>query len=379
MMCREFDQTGFKLLDKAQIPSTRQSYPGVYVVEIPQSITMHWSYDTQEWESNITTISTFDNFSNPLSIKTKLVDVYHEEEALTEHEYINNEEKWILSMNIREVKTLSRPGYDDVVTVYLREYDTDKGLVTKTVADAAEDYELRTYIEYDGYGNAVSSTESGNDIAEATVTKIFETRGRSVISVTNALGHVSKYETDHRFGKIVKTTDPNQLVSVVYIDDLNRELAVQRPDCQVALTTRHWCMDDDSPLFCPVNAVYRKSTLHPDKKEEHKIYDNLHREIRTLRTGFDGAYAIVDVIYDEKGRKVQWSEPYFNGDTIHWNKEEFDVLGRSTMRVRPDGSVTRVKYMTLANTETNSENGTTTAVHDANGRILSVTGARSIL
>ena len=63
---------------------------------------------------------------------------------------------------------------------------------------------------------------------------------------------------------------------------------------------------------CPANNRYMSVQKGADGSESRECFDKLGRSTRTLQRHFNGSWTAVDILYDELGRIIKRSEPYFS-------------------------------------------------------------------
>jgi YD repeat-containing protein len=232
---------------------------------------------------------------------------------------------------------------------------------------------------YDGFGNRTSTVTCDGRFEFSCTTSAsgaryssvqFSSDGLFATSATNALGYTSYSVYDARFGVVTSTTDINGLTSTFTYDSLGRQRTTKNPFNQTTTITRAWC-DYTCPTIGDHQTYYKITTQAPSTPTTVVYFDQLNREVRKQTEGFNAEKIFVDTEYDDFGRVKRTSEPYFQGDTPYWNTPVYDALGRKIHMITPnqDGS-----YDT---TSTISYQGFTTEVTDALGR--TVTEVKNVL
>jgi RHS repeat-associated protein len=264
-------------------------------------------------------------------------------------------------------------------------YDPASGLLTQEVVEPdTPSLRLQTDYAYDSFGNRLSVTASGSDIATRTSASTFDAKGQFIGSNTNALNQSESWQYDARFGAPTSQTGPNGLTTTWSYDSFGRKIAEMRPDGTQTKWTYSFCSGvNGGTASCPSGASYLvKATslaadgVTPNRPLNTVYFDSLDREIGYDTQGFDGSTIRVSTAYDALGRVSQTSRPYFvNGGTPRYTTFTYDALGRALTRTKPDGSVSQVAYHGLAVTKTNALGQTRSTVKNSQGNVVSVTDA----
>ena len=276
-------------------------------------------------------------------------------------------------------------------------YNVNGLLETETLEPGTANELKKTY-SYDGFGNTISVTTSGNNIATRTSTTKYDFNGQFPELITNALGHTEARVYDARFGKLASRTDSNGLTTIYEYDDFGRKTATVTPRGNRNEITREWC-DVSLGHTCTIPAINNSYSLQTVSQKVSYIitsltkgsnlfefvppvktyFDKFDREVRRESVGFDGTVIYVDTNYDALGRVVARTSPYFSTDVFDQKPDGFvyDLLGRVTSQYSSTGTRNDVIYNGLfitsnsliqnpARTETKVE------TRDALGQLVSV-------
>jgi RHS repeat-associated protein len=183
-------------------------------------------------------------------------------------------------------------------------------LKTETIEpDLGGNLTVTTLHEYDTFGNRASSSASfveNGATRTRTTTTSFDSLGRFIQSVTNALGHVETRTHDERFGGVKSATSPTAITAATTFDNFGRkvsELVTDGSGRRLGQTT--WTLASASPSYS-----YSVRTQTSSGGETTSYFDNLQRELRVDTRTFSGGTASATSAYDSKGRKVNASRPY---------------------------------------------------------------------
>ncbi|MBT9458296.1 MAG: RHS repeat-associated core domain-containing protein [Burkholderiaceae bacterium] len=269
-------------------------------------------------------------------------------------------------------------------------YRTDGLVETETVEPDNPDLCVVSTFAYDAHGNRSSVTQAncggagaGAAFASRTGTMTFAAVASQVIklgsgtatvavprglfadTVSNALTHRERRETDPRFGALIKLTGPNDLITVVEVDSFGRKTRERLPDgtgtiwayCVIGAGLDTTSNSSNCPI---VSAAERPDDaammVHSEPRDANdaksgsftRVYtDRLGREIRRVSESFGGALqpagyrqALVaqDKAYNTWGALVVQTQAYFltprsstttgNGDHGA-TRTDYDVLGRA--------------------------------------------------
>jgi len=165
-------------------------------------------------------------------------------------------------------------------------------------------------------------------------------------------------------GQIATSTDENGQVTIYGFDFMRRLTSAQRQSDGTTVTNTyddaHFTVASRSPIDT-TKALQRVTAL-----------DALGRaSTSTIKDGSSNTVAIVGGQYDLLGRAYKSSNPY-TASPQYWNTTQFDVLGRSTNVLLPDGSQTNYSYSTTMTTVTDPAGKQRASKLDALGRLIEV-------
>ena len=177
---------------------------------------------------------------------------------------------------------------------------------------------LQTDYVYDAFGNKISVTVSGVDIATRTASTVYDAQGRFAVSATNALGQSESWQYDLRFGLPTSHTGPNGLTTSWSYDGFGRKILEIRPDGTRTQFAYLFCSGiNGGTASCPAAATYlsQATLLASDGVTQNapvaKVYfDSLNREVARDTQGFDGNGVRASKEYDGLGHLSRVSRPY---------------------------------------------------------------------
>ncbi len=315
------------------------------------------------------TNTVYDAFNNPTTVTAVVQPNYTPYESIdfqnsfwtkTDVDYKNDTTNWLIGLPELTTVTHHAPGQVDQIRETQIVYNPTTGLPEQTIIEPnRSEFRLTTTHSYDGFGNEVSTTVSGQNIDPRTSIINYDQAGMHIISKINALGHTAS-ETHHARCDAAETvTDVNGLVTTMSYDEFCRLVRTDYPDGT-------WSTTDYSlnPLMITSRAKGQPDVI--------TYFDSLGREIRTQTKGFDGRTVIAEKRYNSKGQITLESVPYYQDETVYWTNYYYDVIGRLERTRSPDGSDTTISYSGLTTTMTNAKNQNQTRVVDITGRLKQV-------
>lgn len=319
--------------------------------------------------THVTTDYTHDVYGNPLTITANSNDGYVRK---TTNTYTNDTANWIFGLLTRAQVDSTIPGPVTHTRVSTFDYEAGTGLLlsTTTEPDSVPDVSLTTSYTYDGFGNKLTTTLTGPGIASRTDTVVYDTNGQFITQASNALGHSDAFVYDVKWGVKTSQTGPNGLTTTWSYDGFGRSIGESRADGTTTVIAYANC------AVCLANAKYTVTTTATGLAPQTSYYDALGRALRSETQGFDGTVVYKDTEYDNQGRVLRQSSPYFAGQAVQWTSYGYDLLGRVTQVTAPDNSVTTTSYAGRVGTlgfsvsVTNALNQTTTKASNSQGQLV---------
>lgn len=237
-----------------------------------------------------------------------------------------------------------------------------------------------TRTRYDDYGNITAVT----DPAGATTGTEYDGVKLYPVSVTDPLGHVTRYVTDYRWGRSTRVTDSNDVATDYEYDDAGRLKAVIRPGDSTGLPTMRYTYTFGT-FGTPSSArVERRELTHPSAYAIATQYtDALGRPLHSaVEQVVDGVLTTVirgQTTYDAAGRVATRTAPYVFGagtvahpvapahETTSFDYQlngvagAGDPLGRVHRITAANGSTRRTFYNGLRTTQIAADGTKTTA------------------
>jgi RHS repeat-associated protein len=233
-------------------------------------------------------------------------------------------------------------------------YDESGNVLTRTVEDPSANVSRTWTYAYDGFGRALTEDGPRTDVADVTTYLYYQCNYGGecgqLHTVTNALGHVTTYNTYNAHGQATLITDPNGVQTVLTYDARQR-LSVR--------TVAHGTAEAETTTFeyWPTGLI--KKVVQPDGSFLLNTYDDAHRLIRTE----DGAGNKVEYVLDGAGNRqvTNTFDPY--GTLIRTQRQLYDSLGQLWQVLTASGTDTEATVYSY------DQNGNQTTVSAPLGRV----------
>lgn len=329
----------------------------------------------RKYEADGTLISTttltneIDDYGNLTKIQIEYSDGSSQ---TTENTYFNDPVQWYLGQLTQTKVTAQTPGQETQIRTTSFEYHKDRPRLFKETIEPNTQFQLvKTYEEYDTFGNITHTTIDGVDIEARSYSTVYDSKGRFAIKSINPLGHIETRNYDPRFGAVIRYTDSNGLQTIWTYDDFGREiLEVGFNGIQKTMTSK-LCNSNE----CAVNTYYHIVSRTSGQSPMVVHYDILNRPIRRETIGFDGRKIFVDTKYNVTGLLDRLTSAYFNGNPVVWTSYEYDDLGRIRKEIFPNGNYTAINYQGATTITTNSVGHVNSRTVDLRGNLVKVTDA----
>lgn len=218
---------------------------------------------------------------------------------------------------------------------------------------------------YDSWGNVISEKSASYGATEYVGnTYTYDSDGRYMLSMTDALGHTTTYSGYTKFGKPTTVKDYRNRTTTYTYDAWGNLVTTSLPDGTVEQTTAAW----------GGAGLYTVTKTATGKPETATHYDALGREIRSGVKRFDGQWQWTDREYDSKGRLSRVSLPYRGNTASYWNTCAYDEYNRPVSLTEASGRTSTWSYSGTSVT-TVKDGITSTSTTDANGNVISVADA----
>jgi len=230
------------------------------------------------------------------------------------------------------------------------------------------DYLLETY-NYDGFGNIIQKIVSNSvDSQTQTAKTQYDYKGRFVLKKTDNLGLETEIAYND-WGQILTQTDPLGNILTNTYDNWGK-LSTSKTNLGGTITYQYE-RDSNGNIIVTQN--------DPDGNISKKYTNKLGQIYKASTKAFgQGQLISTETQYDELGRKLKESEPYFEGQTANqWNINTYDdsVFPSKLTTIAFNGKQmeTSVSGLTTTIKELNGYGRTTSKTADALGNVISST------
>lgn len=339
------------------------SFSGIYTYLPTSSHQKSYEYNTGEVVSDMTSSTLYDSFGNV----TKNTTVSGGITTTTANVYADDESKWHLGrlVNTTVCKSSST---GEITKTSDFSYDEETGLLTSEAflpSNTSVGYRKK-YI-HDGYGNIVQSTivPNGSSASRTSFTE-YDNEGRFVVKTINNLGFTTTYTLDDFLGVTTTSVDANGIKTSNQYDKFGNLQETQTPISK-SLHTLGWSKGMEDAPALSLYFEWGKSTGGP---YTIAFYDQLGRTVRTVTESIGGKKVYTDISYNKKGQVEKTSEPYFPGETVYWNTNEYDPAGRIIRQTNPAGDSYTFEYKGLTSTTMDPIGSVVTKTNDLNGMLV---------
>ncbi|MGY5778531.1 FG-GAP-like repeat-containing protein [Rhizobium sp. LEGMi135b] len=373
------------------------------------------AYNQCSMAHQIGTGYTYDSYGN-VTVKTEqnLVDangnpVDPSKVVYTLGAYINDTSKWHLGVptyvkisSVNDLSTISqfKEGVD--FSLSTAGYDANYNLLSSGKWDDQNNIFLTNNYTYDGFGNQLTATTPAGAVTTTAYDATYQTYPvTKTTTVSSAHSLTWQYGYDPRFGKVSISTDPNNVTRVTCFDEFGRLSAEQGPYPDNR-TTGNFDTPCASSLVVgqapPSNVLTLRAyarvwsnglpvvnlsqlTDWPTGSERNTVsggwsFDGLGRKSVGVTTNPGEAKTIIGALAYSEGNKIKLAAvPYFEGDTVQFVDNEYDVLGRPLKTTQPFGENGTDQVMTAKGytaTATGSQVVTTAALGTADANTVTV-------
>lgn len=286
---------------------------------------------------------------------------------------IDRTSDWFLGKVTQSTATSSATGRDSKARSSSWTYDDLTGAVkTETVEPGTAD-ELTTEYVLNAVGVNTQTIVSGADIEQRSSSIQYDSQYRAPTVTTNALGHTTQYSYDPVWLSKTKETSPNGIETFFTFDGFGRSVGVFRADGTYSTTEREDCNSLLSGIGADINCYTVTTGYNSGGTSSQIERDRLGRTLRTLTESVDGKIVLSKNLYDNLGRTIGVSTPYFNGESALWTtSSHYDLLGRPTQVINPESNVSTIQYNATRTVSTNEIGQTKTRFNNGVGEMTQV-------
>lgn len=303
---------------------------------LTRSVEKGFDLDSGALLQTVTTHTTYDSYSNPLTISIQTKGGGSEQTKATTNTYTNNASKWHLGRLTRAVVTTTQGSHSHTRTSSFG-YNSTTGMLISETVEPGNANELTTTYSHDSWGNTVRSRITGKGIAPRESRTQYSNNGWYADRAINALGQTtSSVLQRNAFGQPLKVQDSNGLLTTFVYDSMGREIRQRHGSGSGKDTAYYTC--SSAPIACAAGGKLVVESRLLGGAKSWMIQDGLGREIRRISQGFDGTLLGRETEYDNLSRPVRVSEPFAENNTVYWNETEYDILGRITKVTQAGGN-----------------------------------------
>lgn len=241
-------------------------------------------------------------------------------------------------------------------------------LASEIVEPDDTQYGYKKVYKDDSFGNIFESTVTPNntDYSSRTEKSQYDDKGRFETQSTNSLNFTTTNSVDPDLCVANSIVDENGIKTDYTYDTFGQLILTKSPLGYVQSVNR-W---SNGHTDAPNNAVYFTYTESTGEPSQTDFFDCMGRSIRKVTEGLNGEKIYTDVVYNTKGQIEKTSEPYFSGQVVYWNINEYDPDGRITKQTAADGTYYTFQYNGLTSVTTDPLGQVTTKIMDIYGNLI---------
>lgn len=325
------------------------------------------------------TYDAYDNVTQEIVKKGYLSggDVVPVETVTTNATYVQTG-KALVPMFPTRAETISSRNGNTNTRVTTSTYTPDKGSLASQTNWAETPLASTVSFTYNSNGNLTQTVTATGSKPPVTTTSTYDVNQRYLVTSTVTCDNVTRTSSLTRhpmWGEILTKTDGDgstgSLTTTYEYDALGKLKKTITPLGHEILESDVWDVSGQQS--------YYHFTDHQDYRgADQKIwYDRLGRVIRTQTLGWNNQWITQTKTYDSRGRESTSSSPYYSGDQVLINTNNYDRLFRLSTIVTPSGTNTLTYSYPgsgqIVVTEVNGAGQTSTKKTDAAGRVIETT------
>ena len=290
-------------------------------------------------------------------VKASTVTALDDSSTATTSTYAHNTVgKWHLGRLQSSTVVKTAPGKASSTKSTAFTYDSTTGLLETEVIQPGHPQAVTTTYSHDASGNVLSKTVSTADGSRSAETN-YDADGRFAVSETTVGLGSTTTAYDLQRALVTSATDLDGLVTTFDYDAYGTQIAINKADgTRAGEITRY---ASNASLPGPVASQLGNQTIRWAKTAQSSgspwasvYYDAFGREVAketSILTGFNGTASVwrdvyVVTQYDQRGRKVKASQPFFAGETPLWTTIGYDPVDRPMVTTYPDGASDAVVF-----------------------------------
>lgn len=243
-------------------------------------------------------------------------------------EYIKKNTWLPAHVNHSTVK-VTRNGQEPIIRESSFSFDEEGKLLSKTT-DIGSEKEINTSYLYDIFGNTVSTTVSVSGLPSRINSCVFEENGRYKLKEINELNQEKSFDYEAPFDYPLKVTDIGGNITSYEFDGFSNITKEVKPNGEITDVGFLWDIKEkDNSDHKNQSTTYRIESKTINQPKVTEWFNSLKMKVKTSTEGFS------DIVYssysfDDRGRIIESSEPYFDGESPKVTVKQYDDLDRLT-------------------------------------------------
>ena len=323
----------------------KQEYPYLNYARLIKKTELGYDIDGDELFEKTTEYEDFNEYNTPRTVIESITDSTGlDYEIVTNTEYYNDPVNWIINKptNVSVIHDNGKTRF----TKHTKSSYYDNGRLKSMIIEPGTNNYLKTEYKYNK--NVIITTVTSKDGTR--VSKKFIDSLDRVVKTVNALNQVTSqisYDS-YCIHQPKSVTDINKITTTYKYDTQCRLVEKKDNVTGIVQTTKYQFSDKKADRGVDFNevgfkdddvSVYMTTTYDNIGSWSRTYYDALERPIRVVKRGYKNKKIIVDTVYDNAGRVIGETIPYYEGHgkgyNAHWIKKHYDKYGRLIKEERP--------------------------------------------
>jgi RHS repeat-associated protein len=260
---------------------------------------------------------------------------------------------WIENALLSTTTTLTEQGSQQSFSATEEYTYFSNGNLKTKVEYAGEPKAVTSSFKYDSFGNLTQFTLSSAGEESRISTNTYSGDGRFLISSTNPFGHEVSFDYDSRWGQVNRSSFQG-VVSETSVYDAYGTVKESTLENVSVAKERQFYTSSGAPLgtFYFEKVSYENGVM----PTEYVYYDKKGRQLRRVYEGFSGP-VFSDTEYDNLGRILKESSPYYSSDQPEWTTYTYDAFNRVSSISTPNSGSYSYSYDTRKVLVSNDQTG----------------------
>jgi RHS repeat-associated protein len=224
-------------------------------------------------------------------------------------------------------KKLTRNGQTPVIKKQAFEYDALGRLVKETV-HPNHALQSQTQFVYDNFGNVTQTILTASNLPTQVSKLVYDDLGRNIIKKINEQNQESNYTFTHLYDLPETITNIYGEKTEFEYDAFGNLIKTKMPNGDEMETITEWAISQgDNSSYQNQSTLYKITNKTTNQPTSISWYNRAGLEVKSTTEGLSNTF-IKSMAYDDLGRVIQATEPFYQGETPIVISTVYDDLGR---------------------------------------------------